>query len=200
MPKTPHSVTTHPSRKRLWHADPDISDEPLCVATGRAWETWCELIDTWPGRHEGHAAIAAYLSATHAVDPWWAQAITVGYERITGLRLPYQQADGSFTVSKSPTVNVDAAELRERLLSDAGRAELLPGLKTILRSRSSAKVLRLEMDLGIALLTIEPKPGGKTKVTVEHQQLPTPAAVDQWREHWTEWLAALGPHDFGLSR
>ena len=80
------------NRRRTWKAEPETSDDSVSSATGRGWDDWCDLIDEWPGHADGHTAIAAYLIAEHGVDPWWAQSVTVGYERITGLRLQIGRA------------------------------------------------------------------------------------------------------------
>jgi hypothetical protein len=62
--------------------------------------------------------------------------VTVGWERVTGRRLPHQMADGSFTANRSATIAVDPSALRELLLAEAGRAGLFPDLDPPLRSRA----------------------------------------------------------------
>ncbi|HEU5113193.1 MAG TPA: hypothetical protein VFU96_07720, partial [Acidimicrobiia bacterium] len=121
------STTTEP---RPWASEPEMTDDTLRGATGRGWDEWCSILDAWPGHGDGHTAIATYLREEQAVEGWWAQTITVGYERITGLRLPHQQPDGTFTAGKSRTVAADAALIREMLLDDEARADLFPGLET----------------------------------------------------------------------
>lgn len=80
-------------RRRTWVAEPELSDAAICTATGRGWEDWCDVIQGWPGHGEGHTAIAAHLVQELGVDSWWAQSVTVGYERIVGQRLPHQQPE-----------------------------------------------------------------------------------------------------------
>ncbi len=172
-------------------AEPEMSDEAVRAATGRAWDEWCDLIDAWPGRSEGHAAIAGYLESEHAVDGWWAQTVTVGYERITGRRLPHQSPDGTFNVNRSRTVSVDGGALRSWLLEDDDRADLLPGLATELRSRPTSKGIRIAIGSGVALISIGEASGGRTKVTVQHQRLASPSEVEDWQGYWSEWLSAL---------
>ena len=65
--------------------------------------------------------------------------MTVGYERITGLRLPGQMPDGTFTVSRSRIVALLPADVRAMLLDDAARAELLPGFETALRLKPEVR-------------------------------------------------------------
>ena len=147
--------------------------------------------DAWPGRAEGHTAIATYVREEHSVDGWWAQTVTVGYERITGLRLPHQQPDGTFSAGKSRTVTVDAGLLREMLLDDDDRAELFPGFETELRSRPSSKVLRVGIGPGTAQIALDTQDDGRVKITIAHDKLPTPEAVEEWKGYWFDWLEAV---------
>jgi hypothetical protein len=140
---------------RQWVSEPEMSDETLRSATGKGWEEWCDIIDVWPGKEKGHTAIAAYVHDEHEIDGWWAQTVTVGYERITGLRLPYQQPDGTFSAGKSRTVTTDPGMLRAMLLDDDDRADLFPGIDTQLRSRPTAKTLRVGIGPGAAQISIE---------------------------------------------
>jgi len=176
---------------RAWVSEPETSDDTLRAATGRGWDEWCDIVDAWPGRDRGHTAIATYVHDEHGVEGWWAQTVTVGYERITGLRLPYQQPDGTFTAGKSRTVTTDAASLREMLLDEADRGDLFPGLETELRSRPASKVIRIAIGPGTAQIAIDAQANGKAKVSIAHERLPSVEDLDEWRNYWTEWLAAV---------
>ncbi len=178
------------THRRTWHAQPEVTDEAVGSATGKEWDDWCDEIEAWPGHVEGHAAIAAHLVAI-GVDPWWAQTVTVGYERITGVRLPYQRPDGTFTAGKSQTIGVDATELRTMLLDDAHRAGLFPGFDTLLRSKPSSKSIRIAIGPGVAELALTPIPDGRTKVAVSHDKLPNFDDVEEWKFYWSEWLDAV---------
>lgn len=168
-----------------------MSDDAVLAATGRGWDEWCALIDGWSGHTEGHAAIARYLQNELGVDGWWAQTVTVGWERITGVRLPYQMADGTFTASKSQTVRVDADLLRKMLLHHHDRADLFPGLEPELRSRPDAKTIRVGMGHGVALIAIAPLEDGRAKVTIQHERLAEFGDVEHWKAYWSEWLEAI---------
>lgn len=172
-----------------WVSEPEMSDERVAEATGRGWDEWCSIIDTDPGRDAGHSAIAAHLVQHHGVNSWWAQTVTVGYERIRGLRLKYQMTDGTFTAGKSKTVGIDNELLRKMLLVD--RDDLFPGFETELRSKPESKNVRIAIGPGTAEFTLEPTRDGRTKVTVSHAKLPTSAEVTAWRGYWADWLAAL---------
>ncbi len=178
-------------RRRPWVSEPETSDEAVRAATGRGWDDWCDLIDAWPGRADGHSAIAAYLQDHLDVDGWWAQSVTVGYERITGRRLPHQRPDGTFTAGKSRTIAVNGDVLRKMLLDDQLRADLFPGKQTELRSKPTSKVPRVAIGPGTAQIAIEPRRDGRTKVVISHERLPTLDDVAEWRFYWSEWLDAI---------
>lgn len=180
---------------RVWVAPPELSNEAVLASTGRGWDEWCDLIDAWPGRSDGHAAVARYLQHEFEVDGWWAQAVTVGWERITGVRLPHQMPDGTFTANKSRTMRVDADLLRKMLLHDEDRADLLPGLASNLRSRPGSKVIRLEVGPGVAQIGIDALPDDRAKVTIQHTQLPEYGDVENWKSYWDEWLDAVDEGD-----
>lgn len=184
-------LAAHGDGRRRWAADPGMGDDAVRAATGRGWDDWCDAIEAWPGHLDGHAAIAAHIHATHGLDHWWAQGVTVGFELITGRRLPYQRADGTFAASRSRTVDVACDELRAALLDEDGRAELFPGHDTELRSRPGSRSIRLALAGGVVLLTLDAVADGRTRVAVEHGKLPDPAAVEEWRFWWGEWLEAL---------
>lgn len=178
-------------RRRTWVSEPEHSDAVIRDRTGRGWDDWCDVLDAWPGRDDGHTAIATYVRDDLGVGPWWAQGVTVGYERIVGLRLPYQMADGTFTASKSMTVAIDTDELRGLLLDDDGRDALFGGKATELRSKPTSKSIQLSIGPGVAQLLLEAKPDGRTKVVVAHERLPDVGDVEEWKFFWGEWLAAL---------
>ncbi|MGH8929046.1 MAG: hypothetical protein ACRDWH_11885, partial [Acidimicrobiia bacterium] len=134
-------------------------------------DEWCDLLDGWSGHTQGHTAIAIYLQDVHGVDGWWAQAVTVGYERITGLRLQYQQPDGTYTANKTRTVSADPKALRALLLDDTDRADLFPGIETELRSRPVSKVIRIGIGGGVAQI------GVRTSGRDESQGLDHPRAA-----------------------
>ena len=177
---------------RTWVAAPELSDEAIRAGTGKGWEDWCVLIDHFPGRADGHAAIAKHVHDDLGAGDWWSQGVTVGYERITGLRLPHQMPDGTFTANKSATVAIEAEELRRLLLDDDDRGELFPAVATELKSKLTAKAIRIGMGTGSAIIRLEERSGGRTQIAIQHSQLPTFDDVEEWKFYWGEWLEAIG--------
>ncbi len=186
-----HAEHRRAGQRRVRHAEPELDDHAVAHATGRDWNTWCDAIDAWPGHTQGHTAVAQWLCDHHAVDAWWAQSVTVGWERITGIRKPHQMADGTFTAGKSRTIAGDAAALRAMLLDAAAHADLFPGHVSAVKSKPASKSIRLAIGEGTAQFDLEPKGDGRVKVTVSHAKLPTADAVEAWKFYWSEWLEAI---------
>ncbi len=182
---------TSGSRRRVWVSEPEFTDEVIRSNTGHGWDDWCDIIHAWPGHVDGHAAIATYLREDLGVEAWWAQGVTVSYERITGLRLPHERADGTFTADKSKTIAIDAEKLRAMLLDDDDRDDLFGGEPTELRSKPTSKSIRIAVGPGVALFSLEAKADGRTKVVVSHEKLPEFDAVAEWKFYWNDWLTAL---------
>ncbi|GFZ89067.1 DUF4287 domain-containing protein [Nesterenkonia alkaliphila] len=180
-----------------WVSAPPHSDTVIRENTGHSWNEWVALIDAGPGREAGHTAIAAWVVAEHGVGGWWAQGVTVGYERITGLRLPGQMPDGTFTVSKTKKLDLDSTEFRELLNNDAARADLLPGLTSAARSKPGTKAPRFAIadavsgeDLGILQFRVESASSG-AKLVVTHEKLPDIQSAEVWKQYWADWLEDL---------
>jgi hypothetical protein len=176
---------------RVWVSPPEQPDESVMANTGKSWDEWCDLIDTWPEAEQGHAAVAARVLDEFDVGGWWSQGITVGWERITGRRLVNQMADGTFTAAVTRTIGIDASELRRMLYDDDDRADLLGGMASEMRSRPGVKAPRIRLDTGTVSIAIEEKSGGRATVSVAHEKLSEPADVEQWRPFWIDWLEAL---------
>lgn len=176
-------------------AQPELTDAAVRGATGRGWDDWCRLIGDWDGHERGHTAVAAWLQEAHDLDGWWAQGITVGWERLTGRRLPHQQPDGTFTAGRSATIRTDAVELA-RVLRDPDALEVLfRGLEPRLRSRPTSKAVRVGLTHGIVELSIVPRADGRTTVTVAHTKLSSLDDVAAWKRYWGAWLAAIDGDD-----
>jgi hypothetical protein len=176
---------------RPWINEPEFTDDVVRRHTGRGWDEWRDLIEAWPGHHEGHAAVAAHLAAEYGLNGWWSQAVTVSWERISGRRVVNQRADGTFEAGKTRTVRIDHDVLRAALYDDEVRTDLFPGLATEMRSKPTTKVPRVAFPEGVALFTLTELDDGRVRVNVSHGQLASPADVDHWKAYWAEWLDAI---------
>lgn len=180
-----------------WVAQPEHSEETIQRETGRSWNEWVSAIDAGPGRGAGHTAIATWVRDDQQIDAWWAQGVTVGYERITGLRLPGQMPDGTFTISRSRTLDLDLEAFRAALWDESDRAELFPGFTVTARSRPGTKAPRFALAdgedgraLGVLQVSMDPVKD-RTRIVMTHEKLPSLEAGETWQGFWAEWLTAL---------
>lgn len=180
-----------------WVSQPPHSEQAIQEGTGRSWNQWVAAIDAGPGRGASHTEIAAWVNANSDVGGWWAQGVTVGYERITGMRLPGQMPDGTFTAARSRTLAISPDALRTLVEDDDSRAALLSDVLATRVSKAGVKAPRFRLtdradgaDLGMLQFTFDGA-ATKTKFTVTHEKLPNIQGVEAWKEFWTQWLDAL---------
>ena len=77
------------------------------------------------------------------------------------------------------------------LLDDDGRADLFPGFETELRSKPSSKVVRIGIGPGTAQIALDAQDDERVKLTIAHDKLPSPDAVEEWKSYWSDWLEAV---------
>jgi len=100
---TTGAVAVSPLPPRV--ADPGVSDDAIRKATGRDWDEWLRILDEWGAATRPHPDIARHVAATYGISGWWAQSVTVGFERARGIRAVHQTSRG-FEVSVSRTLRV----------------------------------------------------------------------------------------------
>ena len=83
-----------------------MSNDKVAQATGRTWREWTELLDAEDASTMRHRDIALMVHEKYGVREWWTQTVTVGYERIKGLRDRGQRRGGGYEMTKSRTFNV----------------------------------------------------------------------------------------------
>lgn len=172
-----------------WESPPEVGAEAVRAGTGRGWGEWVEVLDAFESRD--HAVMVRHLVDDHRMEYWWAQTVVVGFERIRGLRMPHQMADGTFTASRSRTMTTDAAGLRSMLLDADGRSALFSGFEVVLRSKPSSKNVRVDLGEGVAEIAIVDLGDGRARITVRHAKLVSFDRVEPWKAFWGEWLATL---------
>ncbi len=169
------------------------SDAILKEKTGCTWERWVKALDKAKAHNWPHPEIARYVRETYKVPGWWAQAVTVGYERIKGLRAVGQRRDGSFEANKSKTFPVPLARLYGAFHNARMRARWLPGVELTVRTATRDKAMRITWpDQTSVELYFTRGGAGKSQVAVQHGKLPDRAAVTRVKEYWAERLGALG--------
>jgi uncharacterized protein YndB with AHSA1/START domain len=143
---------------------------------------------TWP-----HARIAAYAHEKFKVSEWWSQAVTVGYERIRGLRDIGQRRGGGYEANKSRTFPVPVAALYAAFADARRRARWLSGVKMAVRKATRNKSVRITWEDGTSVeVWLIAKGAAKSTAQVSHRRLPDKAAAARAKAYWNERLDALG--------
>ncbi len=169
-----------------------ISDEALAGRTNRGWNEWFQLLDAWGATRASHAEIARRLVEEHAIDEWWAQTITVGYEQTRGMRQPGQSADGTFAANAAKTIFVRRPDVFDAFVDASRRAGWLPDAPLIPTTVSPPKSFRAAWEDGtrIAVWFTE-KDTTKTGVSVQHEKLPDGDAAAAKKTFWSDRLNDL---------
>jgi uncharacterized protein YndB with AHSA1/START domain len=169
------------------------SDAIIKEKTGCGWERWVKALDrekvyTWP-----HRDIATHVREKYKIPGWWAQSVTVGYERIKGLRAVGQRRDGLFEAGKSKTFPVPLAQLYAAFSDARIRRRWLPDVDLTIRTAAREKSMRITWpDRTSVVVGFTSRGAGKSQVSLVHEKLPDRAAVSRMKEYWSERLAELG--------
>jgi len=91
---------------------------------------------------------------------WWTQTVTIGYERIKGLRAKGQQRDGTYQASKTKTFNISVEELQK-----------------------AVKKMKWPKEKNVRVDVVER--GAKAVLSIEALKLPNKAAVDEVKQKWS---------------
>lgn len=169
-----------------------MSDTVIKEKTGCNWARWVKSLDYHGAATMSHSDIAKLVSEKYKVPDWWTQTVTVGYERIRGLRARGQRRDGSYEASKSRTFNVSVSKLFNAWKDASLRKRWLdePGLKV--RTATEPKSMRLGWSDGtIIAVGFYPKGKAKSAVAVQHTKLPDRQTADRLKQYWAERFDAL---------
>ena len=168
------------------------SDAIVKERTGCTWERWVKALDHAQAYTWTHREIAGYVHEKYKVPGWWAQTVTVGYERIKGLRAVGQRRDGSFEANKSRTFSVPLVRLYRAFHDARTRAQWLPGVDLTVRTATRGKSMRITWpDRTSVAVGFSGRGQGKSQVAVQHEKLADRAAQVRMKQYWAERLDAL---------
>lgn len=168
-----------------------LSDQAMFAATGKQPAEWFALLDEQNATTWTHTEIARWLYETcDGLDGWWAQSVTIRYEQARGMRLPGQQADGTFSVSTTKKLPLD-----QGATLDAGIAAMTAHLGSPPVSENrGAKFWRARWtveDGSSILVTADPTVAGKTALGITQSKITDPAGLDAAKESHKAVLAKL---------
>jgi hypothetical protein len=178
-----------------WVAEPGFSDAAIRKATGKSWDEWFALLDAWGGASHAHPEIARHVAEAHGVDGWWAQSVTVGYERARGMRALHERPDG-FSMSASKTFPVPVERLFAAFVEPEERARWLEAVELRNRTSQPHKSARFDVLPGETRLALFFAAKGPQKSTAQlnQERLADAEEVARWKTLWKGQLAFLADY------
>jgi hypothetical protein len=169
----------------------ETAGERIVAATGKERAEWFAILDAAGASGKPHTEIARILTGEHGVDGWWAQTLTVDFERARGLRQRHERPDG-FEITKSRTLAAPLAATYAAWVDDDVRASWLDGGLEITTAVENKRV-RGRWDGGPSRLVVEltAKGEARTLVQVVHSKLPDAEAAEQAKADWARRLLRL---------
>jgi uncharacterized protein YndB with AHSA1/START domain len=169
-----------------------MSDQAVKAKTGCNWRNWVNALDHVKAYQWPHGAIAEYVYDKYKLDGWWAQMVTVGYERIRGLREKGQQRSGEYEATKSRTVPVSLSKLFRAFSQPRLRSQWLPNVTLTVRKATPNKSIRITWEDGTSVEGwFTAKDRSKAQVQVQHRKLPDKATAHRMKQFWSERLETL---------
>ena len=209
QPKTARTVAAPvpPKPRETPARSRTISDAKFVERTGHGLPYWFEVLDRFKAVEKGHTAAARHLAEVHDVDGWYAQGITVAYERARGVRVANQRCDGVFEVSVSKVIPVNARDIvsalndaRTRRTLAAADAELVAALAAALDNPTSKGFVirpdglarfRYKWNDSTVQLYVVPKDPAKVSFVATNSKLASAGMVDERRGRWKSVINAL---------
>ncbi|WP_432849029.1 DUF4287 domain-containing protein [Amycolatopsis sp. CA-161197] len=167
------------------------SDDAVRTTTGRGFGEWGEVLDAWGARGQGHGEIVGRLVEEHRLGSWWAQTVTVEYERSRGLRPRNGGRDGLFTVSASRTIEARVEDVYEAVVDAAARGKWLDGDRLKTRTTQRNKSARFGWGDGATRVNIGfVDKSTKTQIALAHERVDEATAND-FKTYWRNSLTKL---------
>lgn len=198
--------------------EPDnVSNEAVRRATGRGWSEWEQVLDSEGADRLSHKEIVGLLrDGGHVESEWWMQTVTVGYEKMKGLRVIGQTKDTGFQVGVSRTIPISRETAWHWISSPEGMATWLgegagfpleKGQQYRLADGATGEV-RVVSEKHVRLtfypegwprpstiqVRVEPK-GEKTVVAFHEEHLPSEEAREERRAHFKAALDVMAKLD-----
>jgi hypothetical protein len=206
--RMPASATAAPAKAAAGRA---MSDARVQARTGHGLDHWFRLLDAFGAAEKGHTASARHLSSEHGVDGWYAQGITVEYERLRGLRAVNQRMSGLFEVSVSKALRAPMQRAAAALYRSSERDAWLRGADPALRKAleaaltgHGAKAVKVRPGKDAAVrfkagaktieLRVLAKADGKSSIVATVMGIPTATEKEAQRAAWRQALEALRAH------
>lgn len=169
-----------------------MSDAAVKARTGCNWERWVYALDRAGASAWSHREIAEHVHKAYKLTGWWSQTVTVGYERIKGLRAIGQRRGGGFEANKSKTFQLPVSRLYRAFRDSRLRGQWLPDVAPTVRTATKDKSLRFTWPDGTRVeVNFWPRGRGKAQVQLQQGAFADKASATSAKKLWEERLKEL---------
>lgn len=180
-----------------------VSEARVLERTGSSLAHWFSVLEAFDAVTKGHTAAAKHLRDDHSVDAWYAQGITVAYERAKGLRGINERTGGTFEFNATKVLHATVGAVAKAIEQATARAAWTSGIEkaitdaiglggALAKKTSGARRLRVVCgEHGEVELVVNPKGEDKSQLVVTHRKLADRAALERHRAAWKSALDAL---------
>ncbi len=170
-----------------------LSDEAVKKATGKDWDNWLSILKEEKADKLEHAEIARLLNEKHKIDGWWAQSITVEFERHIGKRKVGEVKDGTFQTAVSKTLPGNIDQVYKAWLNHITDIKSFNSLSISEEARLSEsdkwRYWRTALEDGTRIVvTVGYKTDEKSSLTIGMEKLQDQSAVKFWKDYWKKYL------------
>ena len=166
-----------------------MTDDAIKAKTGKSWAQWFAALDKKGAAAKDHKAVTALLRGGFGLSNWYAQMVTVSYERARGLRAMNQKCDGQFSVSVTKVMPVPLSRLFS--VATARQADWFPKGAFVESSRTKDKYWRGKWKTGRLAIGFIAKGADKAQIAIDSEQLPGAEAVEKERAAWKKAVEKL---------
>jgi len=173
---------------------PVISDAAVRSKTDKTWKEWVTIIDRLGGKEKSHREIVSSLRP-YELGGWWEQMVTVTYEQVRGLRQQHERPSG-YAIGVSRVINVGLSHAYRAWTDEQIRRRWLKAPALTVRRVTRNRTIRITwadgrttVDAGFHRLK-----KAKTRVTVQHERLPSARAAARMKLYWSRGLDRLKSH------
>jgi hypothetical protein len=165
-----------------------VGDEALRAATGKAWSEWLALLDAAGAATQAFDHQRIWELAMQSLPDaaaWWGQMVSVGYERVRGLREKHESCNGEFQGSVSRTFAVPLFAAFAAWADEALRGRWLDAAGLEFTKLNAGKNIRARWPDGSRLdIRFNATGPDKCQVVVDTMKLADADAVRRAKAFW----------------
>ncbi len=191
-----HRVAENSVIKTRNSAKPSLTDKTVKKATGKGWNDWFAILKQEEADQLIHKDIARLLTDKYKIDGWWAQSITVEFERYLGRRQVGQVKSGTFQTAVSKTMPGNLDQVFDLWLEAVKGAEEFNSIplagKPAISKTEKWRYWRVNLKDGSKItITVGFKSEDKSVLTFSNEKLKDQDAIESWKAFWKDYLKKL---------